>query len=431
MKQQKSMQSKEKAILVGCGPKRNEWELRSALTELERLAETAEAEVVGRFVQFRDRKDPAWLIGRGKAEEIARLVEEKEADLVIFDQELSPAQIRNLETLMPCKVIDRTQLILDIFAQRAQTKEGRIQVELAQLHYLLPRLAGRGNELSRLGGGIGTRGPGEKKLETDRRHIRRQIRQLTKQLEEVKKHRRLHQQRRKKAEAMQVALVGYTNAGKSTLLNRLTGAQTLAENKLFATLDPTSRMLTLPNGQSVILTDTVGFIRHLPHHLVAAFRSTLEQVKEANLLLHVVDASHPERVEQIQAVERVLEDLGASHLPVLMVFNKADLTEEPAIDLSGKEAIRISAFSDEDLIRLKERIKQMLSGDQLFGTVEIPVERGDLLSALHEAVDELKSKASGMVIHLAFRVSRTRFEKLPHELKKRIQLNLNQNDVWE
>jgi GTP-binding protein HflX len=401
------------------------------LTELERLAETAEAEVVGRFVQFRDRKDPAWLIGRGKAEEIARLVEEKEADLVIFDQELSPAQIRNLETLMPCKVIDRTQLILDIFAQRAQTKEGRIQVELAQLHYLLPRLAGRGNELSRLGGGIGTRGPGEKKLETDRRHIRRQIRQLTKQLEEVKKHRRLHQQRRKKAEAMQVALVGYTNAGKSTLLNRLTGAQTLAENKLFATLDPTSRMLTLPNGQSVILTDTVGFIRHLPHHLVAAFRSTLEQVKEANLLLHVVDASHPERVEQIQAVERVLEDLGASHLPVLMVFNKADLTEEPAIDLSGKEAIRISAFSDEDLIRLKERIKQMLSGDQLFGTVEIPVERGDLLSALHEAVDELKSKASGMVIHLAFRVSRTRFEKLPHELKKRIQLNLNQNDVWE
>src|SRR4051794_11500696 len=218
------MLEKEKAILVGTGSKRNETDITSTLEELARLAETSGAEVAGRVTQFRERPDPAWLIGHGKAEEVARMAEELEADLVIFDQELSPGQIRNLEMVFPCKVIDRTQLILDIFAGRAQTKEGRIQVELAQLNYLLPRLQGRGKELSRLGGGIGTRGPGEKKLETDRRHIRRQIRALTRQLEEIKKHRRLHQRRRKKAEVTQIALVGYTNAGKSTLLNRLTGA---------------------------------------------------------------------------------------------------------------------------------------------------------------------------------------------------------------
>nr|WP_232356956.1 GTPase HflX [Thermoactinomyces sp. CICC 24226] len=354
------MEGKEKAILVGCGTKKQEWSLRSTLEELKSLAETAQAVPVSQVLQFRDRIDPAWYIGRGKAEEIARMVEENEADLVIFDQELSPAQLRNLEGLMPCKVIDRTQLILDIFAQRARTKEGKIQVELAQLKYLLPRLAGKGKEMSRLGGGIGTRGPGEKKLETDRRHIRRQISVLTKQLEEIKKHRRLHQERRKKNGIPQVALVGYTNAGKSTLLNQLTGAGVLSENRLFATLDPTSRQLVLPSGKEVILTDTVGFIRQLPHHLIAAFRSTLEQVKEADLLLHVVDASHPEAEEQVEAVEQVLADLNAADIPVLMVWNKADRLERELPEGWDPDHLMISAFNEQDLDRLKARVEQAL-----------------------------------------------------------------------
>ncbi|MFD1290101.1 GTPase HflX [Laceyella putida] len=407
-------------MLVGCGPKRDEWEILSTLEELKRLAETSEAEVIGQVVQFRDRRDPAWLIGKGKAEEVAKMAEEHEADLVIFDHELSPAQIRNLERRLPCKVIDRTQLILDIFAQRAQTKEGRIQVELAQLEYMLPRLVGRGKELSRLGGGIGTRGPGEKKLETDRRHIYRQIRDLKKQLEEVKKHRRLHQERRKKTEVTQVALVGYTNAGKSTLLNRLTGAEVLAENKLFATLDPTSRLLDLPSGQHVILTDTVGFIRNLPHHLVAAFRSTLEQVREADLLLHVVDAAHPEASEQIAAVEEVLEELQATEIPTLMVLNKADLLERPQVEPAAQEMIRISALRDEDLAKLKEKIEGMLRPKQMTVNLAIPIDRGDLLSALYRVAEVVSSKADEAAMEIECRLTDKQLEKLPLELKQRL-----------
>ncbi|MGA9174763.1 MAG: GTPase HflX, partial [Thermoactinomyces sp.] len=271
-------------------------------------------------------------------------------------------------------------------------------------------------ELSRLGGGIGTRGPGEKKLETDRRHIRRQIRALTRQLEEIKKHRRLHQRRRKKAGVTQIALVGYTNAGKSTLLNRLTGANSLAENKLFATLDPISRTLMLPSGEQVILTDTVGFIRQLPHHLVAAFRSTLEQVKEADLLLHVVDASHKEAEEQIEAVEKVLEDLHASHLPTLLVLNKADLSSGLTVNLVDKEAISISAFCDDDLERLKEKMVQMLSAEMVIGTVEIPINRGDWIAALYEVAEVSSSRASDTHIQLAFRLSRKQLGKLPPAL---------------
>jgi len=393
----------------------------STLRELERLTETAAAEVIARVVQFRNRKDPAWLIGRGKAEEIAQLAEESEADLIIFDQELSPAQIRNLEQLFPCKVIDRTQLILDIFAKRAQTKEGRIQVELAQLEYMLPRLAGRGKELSRLGGGIGTRGPGEKKLETDRRHIRRQIRELKKELEEVRKHRRLHHARRKKTGLPQVALVGYTNAGKSTLLNRLTGAGVLAEDQLFATLDPTTRLLRLPSGKNVLLTDTVGFIRQLPHHLVAAFRSTLEQVKEADLLLHVIDSSHPEADDQMKVVEWVLEELGASHLPVLKVYNKSDRQEVPILGFTDQEAIAVSALRDRDLERLKEKIDQLLREEWLEGAVKLPVERGDLISELYAKAEVRSSKVDGVIMDLQFRISLKEWERLSTELKKRME----------
>lgn len=416
------MENGERAILVGLGPKQQEWELRSTLDELANLAETAQAIPVAKVLQFRDRKDPAWLIGRGKVEEIAKMAEEKQVDLVIFDQELSPAQLRNLETLLPCKVIDRTQLILDIFAGRARTKEGKIQVELAQLEYLLPRLSGKGKEMSRLGGGMGTRGPGEKKLETDRRHIRRQIRLLTGQLEEIKKHRRLHQQRRKKNRIPQVALVGYTNAGKSTLLNQLTGAEVQAENRLFATLDPTSRLLLLPSGKEIILTDTVGFIRRLPHHLVAAFRSTLEYVREADLLLHVIDASHPEAEEQIEVVEVVLASLGASDIPVLKVWNKADLFSGDFPEQWGENNLLVSAFSHADLERLKEKIGQMLQEDIITGQVSIPVTRGDWISLLHDRAEVIESETDEMVMNFRFRLSHTDYQQLPSELKKRIQV---------
>ena len=416
------LEGKEKAILVGCGTKKQEWSLRSTLEELKSLAETAQAVPVSQVLQFRDRIDPAWYIGRGKAEEIARMAEENEADLVIFDQELSPAQLRNLEELIPCKVIDRTQLILDIFAQRARTKEGKIQVELAQLKYLLPRLAGKGKAMSRLGGGIGTRGPGEKKLETDRRHIRRQISVLTKQLAEIKKHRKLHQERRKKNGIPQVALVGYTNAGKSTLLNQLTGAGVLSENRLFATLDPTSRQLVLPSGKEVILTDTVGFIRQLPHHLIAAFRSTLEQVKEADLLLHVVDASHPEAMEQVEAVEQVLTDLNAADIPVLMVWNKADRLERGLPEGWDPDHLMISAFNEQDLNRLKARVEQALQQEMIIGQAEIPVMRGDWISLLHHKAEMIESNTDDLMMVIKFRLSPADFDQLPGELKSRIQI---------
>lgn len=416
------MESRETVILVSSGPKKQEWELRSTLDELANLAETSQAIPVEKVLQFRDRKDPAWLIGRGKAAEIAKMAEEKQIDLVIFDQELSPAQLRNLETLLPCKVIDRTQLILDIFAGRARTKEGKIQVELAQLQYLLPRLSGKGKEMSRLGAGIGTRGPGEKKLETDRRHIRRQIRLLKEQLEEIKKHRHLYQERRKKNRIPQVALVGYTNAGKSTLLNQLTGAEVYAENQLFATLDPTSRLLSLPSGKEVILTDTVGFIRRLPHHLVAAFRSTLEHVREADLLLHVIDASHPEAEEQIEAVEQVLASLEATDLPTLKVWNKADLFSGDFPEQWGEENLLVSAFSKPDLERLKEKIEQLLQEDMITGQVDIPVMRGDWISLLHHKAEMIESGTDELTMNIRFRLSHTDYEQLPAELKSRIQV---------
>ncbi len=392
------------------------------MAELEQLADTAKADTVGRFVQFRERPDPAWLIGKGKAEEIALAAEDTEADLVIFDRELSPAQIRNLEGIIPCKIIDRTQLILDIFAQRAQTREGRIQVELAQLQYLLPRLSGRGREMSRLGGGIGTRGPGEKKLETDRRHIRRLIADLKRELDEVKKHRQLLRTRRKKTGTYQVALVGYTNAGKSTLLNRLTGSGVLAEDKLFATLDPTSRRLVLPAGTEVILTDTVGFIRNLPHQLVAAFRSTLEQVREADLLLHVVDSSHPEAAEQIAAVEKVLEELDASDIPVLMVLNKADKAGFRIPPRSSREAVVMSALRDEDLSVLCERIEQMLKGDAILVEARIPADRGDWISELFRDGEVLHSRIDGLEMVMELSMSRERFRRISGELKAHLHV---------
>ncbi|MGG6311035.1 GTPase HflX [Paenibacillus macerans] len=362
-----------------------------SLAELVQLAETAGVEVAETVVQNRDKPDPRWFVGKGKVLELRKMIDEMGANTAIFDQELSGAQVRNLEELLDAKIIDRTQLILDIFAQRAKTREGIIQVELAQLTYLLPRLAGHGKNLSRLGGGIGTRGPGESKLETDRRHIRRRIGELKRQLEEVTRHRQLHRSRRKETGVVQIALVGYTNAGKSTLLKALTAADVYIENQLFATLDPTTRVLPLPGGREVVLTDTVGFIQNLPHDLIAAFRATLEEANEADLILHVVDASSPMREEQMAVVDRILNDLGAGGKPQITLFNKKDICPPERLQMlpSGEAYLKISAFDERDLAAIREAVQRKLSGGTK--SFRIPAERGDLTPVLYrvgEVVDK-------------------------------------------
>jgi GTPase len=382
---------REKALLVSLVTdqvKRSGADPQHSLEELVSLAETAGVEVIDSMMQQREVPDSKWFVGKGKAQELKELAERTGATTAIFDQELSGAQVRNLEEALDLKIIDRTQLILDIFAGRAKTREGILQVELAQLSYLLPRLSGHGVNLSRLGGGIGTRGPGETKLETDRRHIRNRITELKRQLESVTQHRTLHRERRRKAGVVQVALVGYTNAGKSTLLRQLTAADVLAENKLFATLDPTSRSLVLPSGKEVIITDTVGFIQNLPHDVVAAFRATLEEANEADLLLHIVDSSSPMRERQQKVVEKVLEELGAGGKPVLTVYNKIDLSSAAALSLltGGPDTIRMNAFSERDLAHLLEAIEDKLLGE--VAQFRIPASRGDL-AALAYRVGEV------------------------------------------
>ncbi|AIQ24386.1 GTPase HflX [Paenibacillus sp. FSL E2-8871] len=362
-----------------------------SLQELVQLAETAGVEVLDVLRQNKETPDSRWFIGKGKVEELRMAADALGANTAIFDQELSGAQVRNLEEALDLKIIDRTQLILDIFAGRAKTREGIIQVELAQLSYLLPRLSGQGKNLSRLGGGIGTRGPGESKLETDRRHIRDRITELKRQLDEVVKTRELHRERRRKAGAVQVALVGYTNAGKSTLLKQLTDADVYIENQLFATLDPTSRVLELAGGKEVVLTDTVGFIQNLPHDLVASFRATLEEVNEANLVLHVVDASSPMREEQMEIVQSILQDLGASGTPQIVLFNKIDLCQPEQLEMlpTGTGYLKISAFNPEDLTRITEMIADELAGDTL--NFRIPGDRGDISSLLYRVGEVLET----------------------------------------
>ncbi|WP_103106061.1 GTPase HflX [Brevibacillus reuszeri] len=374
----------ETAILVGCFlDNRDEERTRLSMEELHELAATAGVEVLDVITQNRDRVDSAWYLGTGKIDEIEKRAEELDVDVIIFNDELSPSQTRNLDKVFDCKVIDRTQLILDIFAGRAQSREGKIQVELAQYNYLLPRLAGQGKQLSRLGGGIGTRGPGESKLESDRRHIRKRISELKQQLNDTVRTRQLHRERRKKNNVFQVALVGYTNAGKSTILNQLTGANTLQEDKLFATLDPTTRQLSLPSGLEVLLTDTVGFIQDLPTSLVAAFRSTLEGVKEADLILHVVDSHHPDLQVHMEVVDRILRELKAEEIPQLVVFNKEDILPEGTYLPRTEESILISAMRQDDLRKLMERIESFALASFNEMTLKVPVERGDILSLLH------------------------------------------------
>ncbi|MBO8162594.1 MAG: GTPase HflX [Brevibacillus sp.] len=375
----------ETAILVGCLlDGRDEQRMRLSLEELAELANTAGVEVKMVLTQNRERIEPAWYLGSGKIAEIAQLAADLEVDLVIFNDELSPTHHRNMDTLFDCKVIDRTQLILDIFANRAHSREGKLQVELAQYNYLLPRLAGQGRQLSRLGGGIGTRGPGETKLESDRRHIRRRIRELKQQLEDVVRTRQLHRERRKKNNVYQISLVGYTNTGKSTLLNRLTAADILAENKLFATLDPTTRQLTLPSGAEALLTDTVGFIQDLPTTLVAAFRSTLEGVRESDLILHVVDSHHPDCEIHMEVVQGILRELRADTIPQLVVYNKADLIGEDTYLPPVEHSLLISAFRDEDLERLRAVMDQFVCRSYRPLRLRIPAERGDLLSLVYK-----------------------------------------------
>jgi len=347
----------QRAYLVSLQlPGQSDWEVEDSLDELWELAEDAGLEVVDRFVQKRATPDPATFIGKGKAEELGAIVEPDE--LIIFDNELSPAQQGNLAEIIDAPVLDRTQLILDIFAQRAQSREGKIQVELAQLNYLLPRLTGAGKALSRLGGGIGTRGPGETKLETDRRRLRKRISDLRAELEEIRKVRATHRARRDQMAAPVVALVGYTNAGKSTLLRELSGTDTFVADQLFATLDPTIRRWELPDGRWVFLTDTVGFIRRLPHTLVAAFRATLEEILFADLILHVIDVSHPQAREQQEAVEQVLAEIGAAQ-PVINVYNKID--KIPAGIEAGGAGVPVSALTGENLDRLGAEVAAFFS----------------------------------------------------------------------
>ncbi|MGG4459003.1 GTPase HflX [Brevibacillus porteri] len=387
------IKTKETAVLIGCYlDNRNEERTRLSMEELHELAATAGVEVLDVITQNRDRVDSAWYLGTGKIDEIAQRAEELDVDVIIFNDELSPSQTRNLDKVFDCKVIDRTQLILDIFAGRAQSREGKIQVELAQYNYLLPRLAGQGKQLSRLGGGIGTRGPGETKLESDRRHIRKRISELKQQLEDTVRTRQLHRERRKKNNVFQIALVGYTNAGKSTILNKLTNADTLQEDKLFATLDPTTRQLELPSGLDVLLTDTVGFIQDLPTSLVAAFRSTLEGVKEADLILHVVDSHHPDFQVHMEVVDKILRELKAEEIPQLVVFNKADMLTEGSYLPRADESILISAMRENDLKQLLTRIESFALQSFNEMKLRVPVERGDILSLLHRDGVEMEQE---------------------------------------
>lgn len=366
-------------------PSRPEFSAEESLDELRSLADSAGAEVVGEFLQHRDRPDPATLIGRGKLEEIAAAAASVSADLILFDHDLSPSQQRNIEKVVNTRVIDRTQLILDIFARHARTREGQLQVELAQLEYLLPRLGGRGVEMSQLGGGIGTRGPGETQLETDRRKIYRRIRHVKEQIENVRRIRAQQRQRRESVPVATVALVGYTNAGKSTLFNALTRAEVVASPKMFATLDPTIRGVELPSRRSALLSDTVGFIRNLPHTLVSAFRATLEEVQRAALVLQVSDASSPLSAEQDAEVELVLKELEVEKKPRLRVRNKIDLLPPGQRDslLDDATTVHISAAKGTGLGTLLDRIDAMLQEDPLSRVhLRIPQKEGKALAML-------------------------------------------------
>lgn len=380
----------ERALLVGVEIKGEEtdWPLENSMEELAELARTAGLEVVGRVTQALESIHPATYIGQGKVEQIQEIIATQDVDIVVFDVDLSPTQQRNLEEALNVRIIDRTALILDIFAKHARTREGALQVELAQYEYRLPRLTRQWTHLSRQGvGGVGLRGPGETQLESDRRLIRKRITQLRKELEEVREHRQRYRQRRREAAIPTVALVGYTNAGKSTLLNTLSGAGVLVEDKLFATLDPTTRRVKLPGGREVLFTDTVGFIHKLPTMLVAAFRATLEEISEADLLIHVVDITSPAVLGQCRAVAKVLKEVGADHIPIITALNKIDKLESPAaVQEMLKQfpnSVGISALTGEGVDRLLELVDRTLTQQMIDVVVRIPFSAGELVSLFH------------------------------------------------
>ena len=384
-------QIEEKVILVGISEQDGD-DAEDSLAELAELVKTAGAVVVGTLIQKRETIHPGTYVGTGKVDEIAQLLAATGATGIVCDDELSPAQMKNLESILATKVMDRTLIILDIFAARATTSEGKIQVELAQLKYRLSRLSGLGKSMSRLGGGIGTRGPGEKKLEIDRRLINDRIAQLNRELKEVVKHRDITRAKREKNDVPVVAIVGYTNAGKSTLLNHLTDAEVLEEDKLFATLDPTTRMLELDGHQQVLLTDTVGFIRKLPHHLIEAFKSTLEEAKYADYIFHVVDASNPQMDKQMHIVYETLDRLGVKNKKIVTLFNKLDqrTEEEPLQDFRADHILMISAARNEGLDKIKDLLQEMLREDKVYvervvpyaqaGVIQLVREKGELVS---------------------------------------------------
>ena len=398
-------QEPEKAVLIAVDT--GEYDCDISLDELEELAETAGAEVVGRMSQKRDKPDSGTFLGSGRLEELGDFCKNNEVDLVIADSELAPAQLRNIEKATDVRVIDRTTLILDIFAERARSNEGKLQVELAQLRYSLPRLMGQGTKLSRLGGGIGTRGPGETKLESDRRHIRRRIKALEDEFDALEKRRSLARARREKDGVETVVIVGYTNAGKSTLMNTLTEAGVLAQDKLFATLDPTSRALVLPDGRRVMLIDTVGFIRRLPHHLVEAFKSTLEEAVCARVILNVCDASDPECAEHLKVTNDLLEELGCSGKPIIPVFNKCDLpqADEAAMRLPG--AVNISALEGKGLEELLDAVAKALPPTRAKAKLLIPYSDGAAAAALRKdgVITVEDYRADGLYLELTADVS--------------------------
>jgi GTP-binding protein HflX len=398
---------REKIVLVGVVSwPRTADEVEDSLDELALLVDTAGADELARIIQRRDAPDPATYIGRGKAEELRDLCEEVDADTVVFDEELTPAQQRNLEKILGRTAIDRTAVILDIFAQNAHTEEGRAQVELALSQYRLPRLRGRGTTLSQQAGRIGTRGPGETKLEEDRRRIMRRISKLEAELRALEATRETQHRSRRRGALRTVSLVGYTNAGKSTLLNRLTGAGVLVENRLFSTLDPRTRRLELPGGEVVLMSDTVGFVRKLPHQLVDAFHATLDVVTSADLLLHLVDASARDPQGQIDAVHSVLAEIGAADVPELLAVNKADVAPEAAAKLSAANANApvFSAATGDGVPELLRRVADWLRSEDRVVELNVPVERGDVVAAIHREGEVVDERYEGETVHVQARL---------------------------